>query len=157
MKRWIYTATLLVAYVLLFRWWAGIPAVWVAQVTGPLVAAAFGAWMWWLLQRRTAAPMFLGPTDAGIHALVLLDIVLEGVLVPQYLHTCADGFCPIALAGQAMHSNLALVNGLPCALSFVAVIVPYRFYLLWRARRPVANAGAPPPPAPTPPDDDDAE
>jgi len=130
--RWWYTVVLLAVYLGTFHIWKPFPHA-DAALLGIIVACALAAGA--LEARRRG--FFVNKYDGFFHGVVILDIVLEGVLVPVHIG-----------------------NGhLWCALAFAMVISGYRIEA-WREmkdRKQGSQKEAQAPASPTPLPDDKSE
>ena len=113
LRNWWFSAVLLTAYILSFSVWARLPGSWVnvcaLLVVGGLTVALLQA------GRRS---YFLNSWDCVFHALVILDLLAEGLWVEHGADRSFYG----------------------CAIGFALVIGGYRWYIqTQRKSRPVGN------------------
>ena len=108
MRRWGFSLLLGIVYLAIFHLWmfVGRPWIMMSALTATLVLSLVFA-------RAREKGYFFNGWDQFFHAAVILDILLEGLLIPVHEHY---GFYL-------------------CALAFAAVLGGYRFYLLKQGKR----------------------
>jgi hypothetical protein len=103
--KWTFSIALGIAYLLTFHVWRHLEG---RAMLASGIAMVFVFTVWFLIAKKRGE--FLNDWDAGFHALVILDLLLETILIPA-------------------HQNYGFYL---CALGFAAVIGSYRWYLLRR-------------------------
>lgn len=93
-KHWWFSLLLLVAYLGIFNFWTFSGPAWPAP-TSVLLSLVLAGGMVWSGRRH----YFLNAVDASMHALVILDILLEGTLLREHdsrgFYWCALGFAVV--------------------------------------------------------------
>ena len=106
---------LIPVYLGMFHLWVAVPSYPLHVVSATVVTAALAGLMVWLARRG----YFANRVDLWAHALVVLDLWLEAVLIPY-------------------HDNYGFYL---CAVAFVAVLGAYRAYARRRQRAALAVIG----------------
>ena len=93
-KRWSFSLVVGLVYLGVFHLWMVSSRRWI--VISGLVATL---WLSVLFARAAKGNYFLNRWDQVFHALVILDIFLEAVLIPAHIHVgfylCAAGFAVV--------------------------------------------------------------
>jgi Na+-translocating ferredoxin:NAD+ oxidoreductase RnfD subunit len=112
--KWTFSIALGIAYLLTFHLWRHLHG---KAMLASGVAVVFLFAVWFLIAKKRRE--FLNDWDAGFHAMVILDLLLEALLIPAH-------------QGYGFYL---------CALGFAAVIGSYRWYLLRRLRMKAVQPG----------------
>lgn len=113
--RWNFSLGMLVAYVSLFIVWMLFPSRPLFLLTGLLTAG----FLCWGLVRAHRMQYFANLIDLRLHALVIIDIVLETLSFELFRL-----FEPMAVV-ESFHRNTNFVG---CTLAFTVLLGCYRFY-----------------------------
>ncbi len=130
-NRWWYSVVMMAAYVALFVYWKFMPSRATFVVGAVLVACGLGVAL--AIARRRG--YFAGRIDVVLHALVIVDIFLEGVAFELVLPFLNAGSDAPALAARYHDSSGFLL----CSLLFALVLFTGHFIGL-RRRDAVATA-----------------
>ncbi len=100
LAKWSFTLVLMLLYVLMFHLWLHVNRHWTILSAG-IVTVVLNAGFAWAAKRR----YFVNRWDLAFHALVILDILIEGLFIEVHDHYgfyfCALGFA-ILLAGYRL-------------------------------------------------------
>src|SRR5256885_15347918 len=113
-RKWWFSIAVLITYLAAFDFWRLADAQWV-KPSSVLISFLLAL----ILALAAKAKYFLNLVDLSTHALVILDILLEGILLRA-------------------HSSRGFYW---CALGFALVLAPYRFYLFARTKSRQPNVG----------------
>lgn len=86
-RQWLFTIFLFSSYIALFCWWRSLSGQWIL-VTGLVASAILSGSLW-----AAGRDYFINLWDRGFHAVVILDILLEGFFKDHFgFYWCAFGF-----------------------------------------------------------------
>ena len=114
-QSWHYSICMLVVYVGLFLLWMLVPSRSMFLVTGSLAIAG----LVWGMRRAQRVGYFVNQVDWRLHALVILDLILETTSFELFRL-----FQPLAVV-ESFHSN---TNFIGCATAFTLLIGCYRYF-----------------------------